>query len=291
MIRIWICLLTILLFGSSALAQNTQCPTPAVGGSAPIANGATCASQAFVTDHYPSGATAGHVATFVDNSGQLLSDGGLVPTFAECVPNKQVITATGAFTYTTPSCTIGGQSTLAAYLEIDIQAAGGGGAGSGTSPGNGGAGANSTFGTSLLTANGGGAGTNLAGGSGGSTSGCDADSVSGQSGGNPTGAGNSSGGQGGNSARGFGGTLSGPANLGNAAQAFGGGGSGAGDGATASTGGGGAGGGFCKKLIISPAASYSGALGVAGIGGTAGTGGFAGGNGSGPLLVVTAKWQ
>lgn len=68
-----------LLSVSCSWAQNQQCPTPDLGAGKPVANGPTCASQAFVTNHYPSGATAGHVATFADSSGQVLQDGGAIP--------------------------------------------------------------------------------------------------------------------------------------------------------------------------------------------------------------------
>jgi hypothetical protein len=75
-VRFWLCLLAGVLCTSAAHAQGYQCRTSPVGGSAPPAVTAYCASEAFVSDHFPASSTSGHIATFADGSGQTLQDGG-----------------------------------------------------------------------------------------------------------------------------------------------------------------------------------------------------------------------
>ena len=175
----------------------------------------------------------------------------------------------------------------------------GGGAGGGASATNAGsAGGNTTFGTSLLTANGGSGGNSGAsvggfGGDGGSASGGDINATgnSGNPGSNvgTNGASNNaqpSGGNGGGSV--FGGAGKGglPLTAGSAAGGYGSGGGGGGSQQNAlnSAGGGGAGG-YTEKLINSPSATYSYAVGASGAGGAAGS--YAGGAGSAGVIIVT----
>jgi len=208
-------------------------------------------------------------------------------------PSIQKFTS-GSGTYTLP--------TDCKYIRVKMVGAGGGGAGSGSgaSGGNGGAGSATTFGTSLLVANGGiggftngnlgsvgGAvslgtgpiGTALQGGSG--TGGYTT---------NVTGA-YAQGGAGGSSA--FGGAGSGAGGSGGGAGGSaivntGGGGGGAGGTATTTFGGaGGGGGGYVDAIISSPSATYSYSIGTGGAGGTAGTVGFAGGAGGSGYIEVT----
>ena len=56
---------------SAATPQGYQCRTAPNGASTPY-----CASEAFITQHFPSSSTAGHVATYADSTGQELADGG-----------------------------------------------------------------------------------------------------------------------------------------------------------------------------------------------------------------------
>ncbi len=184
---------------------------------------------------------------------------------------------------------------------VRIVGAGGGGAGSGTgSDAGGGTGGNTTFGTSLLTANGGVGGTKGsttgAGGAGGTASigaggiGLAFSGATGTVGGNDPNGG--LGGTGGVSP--FGG-AGGPAltqAAGTAAIANTGSGGGGGAGGAAYIGGGGGGaGGFVDALIPSPAATYSYAVGAAGTAGTAGTAGFAGSLGGSGLVEVRSDYQ
>lgn len=61
------------LLPSSAFAQAgaSQCRTSPLGASS-----AYCASEAFITNHFPTSSTAGHVVTFADGTGQKFQDGG-----------------------------------------------------------------------------------------------------------------------------------------------------------------------------------------------------------------------
>ena len=197
-------------------------------------------------------------------------------------PQVTVLTSGSGATYTTPA--------NAKYLVVECVGPGGGSAGSGTTPGNGSAGSGATtFGT--LSAGAGTGGTNSAGGNAGAASGGDLN-INGILGGNPTGAANQSGGTGGTAAvYSIVAPLSGIANVGIGGGGYGAGGSGAGNSTTASTGGGGGGGGYVKKLVASPAATYTYTVGSGGAAGTAGTGGFAGAAGAGGLIIVTAFFQ
>ncbi len=190
-----------------------------------------------------------------------------------------------------------GDATITFYayrapLILDIQMVGGGGGGGGTS-GNGGNGGNSTFGTTLLVANGGsgGPGNNSAnyGGSGGTASlgtGPLGLAFTGAQGFSPSGGGSASGG-GGVSPFGGAGAGNQSSASGNAAVSnTGSGGGGASGAGTAQGGGGGAGGYVTAKIVSSISSSYAYAVGGSGAGGS-GSGG-AGGSGS---IIVTANFQ
>lgn len=185
-------------------------------------------------------------------------------------------------------------------LNILMSGAGGGGSGSGTSPGSANAGGNSTFGTSLLVANGGAAAVfNSAPGVGGTASlGTGPLGLAFQGGGGggavpepgaPGGSGgsNSLGGAGQGSANGTAGT--------NASTNSGAGGGGASSLANSDPVPGGGSGGFVNAFIsasnIAFAYSYPVVVGAKGTGGTAGGSGFVGGNGADGIVLVTEHYQ
>ncbi len=194
------------------------------------------------------------------------------------------------------------------YIRVRMVGGGGGGAGSGSSStgGNGGAGGNTTFGTSLLTANGGGGGTkdngaNASGGTATIAAPAIGTAIAGASGG---GTGLTSGtnflvataGSGGASP--FGGAGGGGNNGAGIAAATNSGSGGGGaqninaNGVAVSwSGAGGAAGGFIDVIIASPSASYSYAVGAAGTAGSAGTNGSAGGAGGSGYIEVTEYYQ
>lgn len=188
----------------------------------------------------------------------------------------------------------------ALYLKIRATGGGGGGCGSGTaSLGSGGNGGATTFGISLISANGGiGATGGQEGGLGGTSSlgsgpiGTAASGNGGVAAGNGSGTGSAGGGAGGAGL--FGGAAKGApiATAGNAAIAnSGGGGGGAGGGSTAYAGGGGGAGGFVDAIISSPSAIYSYSIGAAGAAGSTNTGGNPGGAGSIGYIEVTEHYQ
>lgn len=189
---------------------------------------------------------------------------------------RTVITTTGSGTYTTPA--------NCKAIQVRMIGGGAGGSGTGSGAGAGVAGGNTTFGTSFMTANGGAAGAT---GAGGAASGGDINLTGGAGSGGDTNA-NSHGAPGGSSAFGGGGaggqqTAAG----GNAAPNTGGGGGlGSQPATAAATGVGGGAGGYCEKLITSPAATYSYAVGTGGAGGAAGSGGYAGGNGAAGMIII-----
>jgi hypothetical protein len=210
-------------------------------------------------------------------------------------PTVQKFTS-GSGTYTTPAGV--------KYLKVKVIGGGGGGGPSGTSGGSAGtAGNNSTFGTSLLTANGGAAGGGLstqAGGSGGSYTINSPAIGSGYVGGSGGGGSNSAAsgsslpsGSGGNTCVGGGGAGTYETTGGNGATNTGGGGGGGGGGSSSTTYGGvGGGGGGCIEAIIpNPSATYSYAVGASAAGGGAGASGFSGGNGAGGYIEVTEYYD
>lgn len=208
------------------------------------------------------------------------SGGAVTPTV------QTFLTAGSSGTYHTPSGVVS--------IQVQMIGGGGGGAGSGSSGGTAaGAGGNTTFGTSLLTANGGsGAVFGTAGGPSGGTA---------SLGTGPIGVAI----PGGDGAAGSVSIAEGPGGFG-ASTPFGGGGSG-GDNGTAgasgvgygSGGGGGGGasgiggqpsgaaGGFVNAIINAPTSSYAYQVGSSGTAGGAGSSGHAGGAGAGGCIIVT----
>lgn len=202
------------------------------------------------------------------------------------------ILASGSGTYTTP--------TGCKAIWVRCVGAGAGGGGSGTvGAGAGGSGGNTTFGSALLTANGGsggGAGTTgpgSSGGAGGSASGGDLN-IQGGAGnfGTQIGTTNQLGGSGASTAFGGAGGAAGAGNAGSAGQTNSGsaGGGAGGNGSTTYGAGGGGAGGYVEKLIASPSATYSYAVGAAGTAGAAGTSGYAGGAGGSGVIIIQESY-
>lgn len=193
-------------------------------------------------------------------------------------PTIQTFTS-GSGTYTTPAgCT---------RIEVEIVGGGAGGAGSGSAPGAAGDGGSSTF--STITAGGGTKASAATGGAAGTATGGDIN-LPGQAGFTAaTGTTNQPGGPGGASklgGGGFGGNfLSVTAGAAPAANT-GAGGGGAGNSSVASPGGGGGAAAWAFKVIASPAATYSYAVGAAGSAGTAGSTGDNAAAGAAGLIIV-----
>jgi hypothetical protein len=230
-----------------------------------------------VTEYYTAFATGG------------FSGGGAnVPTI------QKFLSSSG--TYTTPANVI--------YIEVEMVGAGGGGGGGGNSSSTqGGTGGNTTFGTSLLTANGGGGGGNGANGSSGSGgtaslgTGPIGVALTGGAGQNYNMQATASvwgvGGSGGNNPFGGGGANGGPGQngvIGSPNTGAGGGGGAALPTASNFDGGGGGGsGGYIKAIINNPSSTYSYSIGTGGTLGAAGTSGtgFAGGAGGAGVIIIT----
>jgi hypothetical protein len=199
-------------------------------------------------------------------------------------PNVTTYTS-GSGTYTTP--------TGARWLQVKMVGAGGGGGGCGAGGGTGGTGGTTTFGTSLLTANGGLGGVTGGAGTGGGDGGTATISspavgltVRGNRGGSyPGGSYNTPtvytlGGLGAVSPLGT--------NIPGASTGGAGGTGGTSSGTSVVVGNGGGAGGYIEAIIPSPSATYSYAVGAAGTGGTAGTSGSAGEVGGAGLIFITA---
>lgn len=250
----------------------------------PEASTATYALTAATATYSVSAGTSTHAATS-STSTYALSVAFTAPTV------QKFTTSTG--TYNTPDGV--------KWIRVRMVGGGGGGGGSATQAGNnagaGGVGGNTTFGTSLLTANGGSGGTQN--GSQDAIDGGAASIGSGPigiafKGGRGSGApvtnanigflpGMSGAGtlfSGGGATRPNGSGIDGIANSG-----AGGGGAG-GPTAQAFQGGGGGAGGYVDAIIISPDSSYLYAVGGGGSAGTAGTSGFAGGAGGSGIIIV-----
>lgn len=228
------------------------------------------------------------------NDGDVLTLASGIPSWAapsgsSTAPTVQRFTS-GSGTYTTPSAP--------APLYIRVKMAGGGGGGGGTSA-DGGDGGTSTFGTSLLTANGGTKGIGNQGSLGGAapaggtvTVSAPALAIIAVSGGDGTNVGGNTTSVGGNGGvnplggGGIGGSGGPQPTAGKTNTGAGGGGAYAGGGA-ANAGSGGAAGGYIEAIITSPGSSYSYAVGAAG---SAGTGGSPGAGGSG-IIVVEEYYQ
>ena len=217
-------------------------------------------------------------------------------SISTATPTIQKFTS-GSGTYTTPT----NPSPL--YIRVRMVGGGGGGAGSGVSNsgGSGSTGGNSTFGSSLLTANGGAGATggNGTGGAGGTASLGTGPIGTAVTGGTGHGGGQTStgsiflqGGAGASSALAGGGMggyagAAGAAGPTNSGSGGGGGSSNASGTASNNSGSGGGSGGFIDAIISSPAATYSYSVGASGGGGSAGTSGTAGGAGAAGYIEVT----
>lgn len=207
------------------------------------------------------------------------------------LPTTQIFTS-GSGTYTTPA--------NVRYIKVTMVGGGGGGGGSGTAGGSAGtSGGNSTFGTSLLTANGGAAGAWNGGGAGAAGGSATISSpavsivnITGASGRGsmPVVVGSyMTGADGGGTAFSSGGSGGAAAATGQAPSANSGGGGGGGGnntGVAGSTGPGGGAGAFIVAKIDSPSATYSYAVGAAGTAQAAGTSGLAGGAGAAGIIIV-----
>lgn len=200
-------------------------------------------------------------------------------------PTRQVLTS--GSTYTTPT------NPPPLYIRPRGLGAGGGGAGGGTGGGTGGAGGNTTFGTSLFTANGGngGAGAGSASGGAGGVATGGSLNLQGGSGGPAQAVANGDGGFGAAGPFGGQGNRGTSAGAAGAARGPGSGGGGGGNGSGATGGGGGGAGGYFEGQINSPAATYSYAVGAAGTAGTAGTNGNAGAAGAAGIIIVDEFYQ
>jgi hypothetical protein len=295
--------------GGTGIASGTSGGIPYFSATTTIASSALLAQYGVVLG---GGAGAAPATLSPDSStAKVLTSGGASanPTWSLVqgnatickVPTVQKFTS-GSGTYTTPS------SPTPVYIRVRMVGGGGGGAGSGGTTGTAATdGGNSTFGSSLLTANGGThGGFGNAGGGGGTaslgsgpvgvaTTGGDGQGYSLFT--TPANNASSIGGMGGSSP--FGGAGAGGSDrlTGVAAKTnsgSGGGGAGGCVGAsTYTTGSGGGAGGFVDAVIASPAASYSYAVGAAGSGGAAGTSpsGSAGGNGAAGIIIVEEFYQ
>lgn len=180
---------------------------------------------------------------------------------------------------------------------LRVRMAGGGAGGMGGNQGsyNGSAGNNTTFGATLLVANG---APSAVGGAATIGSGASGLAISGSTGRSPTFVVYPTGGIGGSNLLGGGGVGAGPSSAtaiaGGAGVANTGGGGGGGNCTTASTtvgGYGGGAGGYIDAIISSPADSYAYVVGTGGNGGAAGTNGGAGGAGAAGIIVVEAYFS
>jgi hypothetical protein len=228
-------------------------------------------------------------STADNNTGNTPSGGSqwAVFQYARKSPTRQTITASGSATYTTPAgCT---------RIHVKAMGGGGGGGGGATSGtgGNGGSGSATTFGATLLVANGGvggtGAGAGGAGGTGSVSGGVLGFAVSGGDGASAIGTGQL-GGIGGSGALGGAGKSGIGGGTGAAGKANSGGGGG-GAGSTNGSGAGGGAGGYAEGIINSPSATYAVVVGAGGTAGTAGTGGTAGGAGGSGIVDVVEYYD
>lgn len=240
-------------------------------------------------DTYATMTTAANSRIIVYPSAKKIPDFTLYGSYPT-VPTVQKFLSGTAQTYTT--------APGVRYIRVRMVGGGGGGAGSGTAAGTSAtAGGNSSFGTSLLVANGGTAGIwNAASAVGGTASlGTGPVGVA-VSGGDGQAAGTASsstaampGGQGGSSffgGAGGGGRYSGAGNAAATNSGSGGGGAGGAAATNQLAGPGGGAGGYVDAIIAAPLTTYTYSVGTAGAAGGAGTGGFAGANGAAGMIIV-----
>jgi hypothetical protein len=227
------------------------------------------------------------------------SGSAATPTFAALTPPTIQKFTSGSGTYTTPT------SPAPIYIIVQMVGGGGGGGGSGTSLTAGTIGGNSTFGTTLLVANGGSGGPSGlgAGGAGGTASlgtGPIGIALQGGSGNGGSGTGSSTqyagGSMGGNSPFGGAGvgSLPGAGTAAIANTGSGGGGAGAANGAGIYSGMAGGAGGYVKAIISGAylTATFPYVVGGSGAGGGAGAGGgTAGGAGGSGVIIVKEYYQ
>lgn len=274
----------------------------------PIVVGAKGSSQVRITSDlflYNTGGGNNYTAFYVTATGAqtiTLPNASGTIQLQQSSPTIQTFTS-GSGTYTTPAGV--------KYIAVTMVGGGGGGGGSSTvnNGGTGGTGGNTTFGSSLLTANGGAGGTggNPAVGGAGGTATLNSPAIgisfTGQQGGD----GEAHGGYAINQASGAGGNTpfcgagssvvsSSTAIAGRTAVAnTGSGGSGAaynrGTSGSSYWGAGGGAGGYIQAVLNAPSATYSYSVGTAGAAGTAGTSGAAGGAGAAGVIIVTEYYQ
>ncbi len=232
--------------------------------------------------------TATRIITLPDSDFTLALPSRVAPTIQKFL--------SGSGTYTTPAGVL--------YIRVRMIGGGGGGAGSSTNGalngGTGGTGVATTFGTSLLTANGGvGAQLQVRGAGGTATLGTGPIGVA-LTGGAGTGntastlATGYAGGCGASSPFGGGGSGGGTSDIAGGAGPTntGTGGGGASINITASCSGcGGGAGGYIDAIITAPAATYTYTVGTGGAGGTSGTSGTTGGAGAAGIIVVEEFYQ
>lgn len=247
----------------------------------------------------PAASTTSYTLTFPGAQGAASSllrnnGSGTLSWYAPPVPTVQKFTS-GSGTYTTPAGVT--------YITVVMVGGGGGGGGGGTTSGTAAtAGGTSTFGTTLLSCNGGSAGARGANGAAGGTASLGTGPIGtvltggyGASASGFSGAASNiliPGGHGGVTAfggAGFGGTFTttGTAGDGRANTGAGGGGGGMDIATNAQTGAGGGSGGYVQAIITAPLATYAYAVGAGGTGQLAGTSGGAGGAGGAGYIEVT----
>jgi hypothetical protein len=276
----------------------------AVTGTLPTGNGGTGRSANYTSQGVVYADTTTSLANVSPGAAGtvLTSNGASAPSMQDLRGNATVFKAptiqkftSGTGTYTTPI------SPSPLYIRVEMCGGGGGGGGSGTAGGTAaGDGGTSTFGTTLLSCNGGVKGTYVgAGGAGGSASLGSGPIGTVLSGGSGSGGGGSStsgvsygGGHGGVNPFGGGGGGGSPSAAGLAGVAnTGGGGGGGGAPSAGNCGSGGGAGGYVDAFISSPSATYAYAIGASGTAGGAGTGGVAGGAGGTGYIIVREYYQ
>ncbi len=221
----------------------------------------------------------------IDANGNITASGNVVSNNQKVQAPTRTVYTSGSGTYTVP--------TGVKWLSIRMIAGGGGGGGGSTGQTNGTAGSNTTFGTSLVTCTGGGAGKASAAPDAGGiaiiNSPASGFGIQGGTGGQNTGMGNMIGPTAGVGP--FGGAGS-TASINGAGQPgmpnSGAGGSGAGCGAAGGSSSGGSAGGYADVIISSPNATYAYSVGN---GGNGGGGPIAGGAGGSGIIIIQEHYN